>query len=913
MRTAISMLAASALWCAGGCSCDPQARLRDGGAADRTSSAVDAASPADRAVGDAASPTDAAPSLDGAPDATSDLTTGVDRRLDAAIGSDAGSDSGLDAAGRDRPGDAALPGDGGGSDRAICQARRCRGNDVYSSDDWGNLCGLVERCQGWQRCSSGVCTPTSASFVHAEGTRFVRQGQEFFARGINYFPVYAPLLIGLRSWQHSGDYRPEIVDDELAMLAGLGVNLLSIQTISSTGDCANLRDFLDRAQARGMLVNLFIGTGLISDPDQITAIPAGCNLRDHPALFAYDISWEPHFGDASSAARQALAAPWSSWLDERYSGVANAAQAFGGDTGLPTDGELCAESHSVKVAAFRRFVDDHVSAGYQRIERALRRVDPNHMIGVRSGYGGNGSRYVCEALPFDLRAGAKHLDFVSPEGYALSWTDRQHVLDRGGFTNGYADVGKPIFWSEYGVNTDGSCPSCTAAVQRDYFSNMLEMMRRQGANGGAAWWFVGIRPQSSADGEISDFGIVHDYLKYATSSGADNVPMRDGWLGLCTAAPADYGLYVSHDDHSGQDFACPDGLTGHGAFKPDSVAAGVGTTGRGADGRTVESGWMKLCSRDSDAILAVSYDDYGGHAYACPAGYSAAGSFKVDSVAQGAGVTGADDLGHSIESGWMKLCVRNGRAELARVHSGLSGQAFECPNALVESGRFKPDVEPLFKPAVELWRSELPGFAPATARAYQQWITVDRDLIAGGWKMYDDGTAAFATAAAGSQLVGVKTTCAGTTSRDGQVCVGNGAFNGTCPPKCLNAEWNQIEVRCAAGDWVKVVDGDVVEIAREQPVLARFSAGNTGEGRWLTRATTGGSTGVVRFGCNENVGAFGCRVEMGADTGYLSDAESAEVVISNGIAQDADVVFQMVAENVAWFGDRVAVTLHPVP
>jgi hypothetical protein len=309
----------------------------------------------------------------------------------------------------------------------------------------------------------------------------------------------------------------------------------------------------------------------------------------------------------------------------------------------------------------------------------------------------------------------------------------------------------------------------------------------------------------------------------------------------------------------------------------------------------------------------VLYNDYTGESYPCPADSAPAGRFKPHSAPLGAGVVATDLSGHTIESGWVGLCVRRDAARLWRTGSGLSGASYACPAGLIQQGAFKPDVAPLKKPAVGALQALLPTFAPNTARPYGTWITVDRDLHAGSWKMYDDGVAAYAAADAGGALPGVKTPCTGTTSATTpQLCVGNMTPDGACPPKCLNAEWNSIEVQDSAGAWTKVEDGGSVAVAEGQPVRARFSAGNIAEGRWLTVGTTG-QTGAVRFGCNENVGAIGCRADIRADTPYLQDATSDAVVISDGIHESVGVVFQMVAEHVAWFGDQLTVTLTPVP
>lgn len=582
--------------------------------------------------------------------------------------------------------------------------------------------------------SAALLTP-----VKVDGKRFIQDGREVILNGVNYFPAYFPAGFP-DSWMKVGNYHPKVVEEDLATIRALGANLVSVAAVGSGArpeekDCANIRDFLDRAGKHGLLVNLYIGTGSglpIADPASLAFLPKVCALAGHPALFAYDIAWEPHFG--SAAERRGLMQRWRSWLEGAYATEASAQAAFAGNLSLPTDDELCSWAPSVKVAAFRRFLDDVVNASYREARAAIHAVDSTHLIGVRSGWGGNGSRQLCRGAPPDLRAGVRHLDFISPEGHALPPTNRAEVMHRGGFTAAYADVGKPVFWAEYGVNVDGSCPYCNEEIQAAFFSNIFDMMRKSASNGGAAWWFVGVRPQSTGDKEKSDFGMVSDH--------------------------------------------------------PNSVAG------------------RKL------------------------------------------------------------------------------------------------------RPAARQLKGVLDGVSAAN-RVYSKWITVDRDTAAGDWKMYDSGTNAYATLAKDVERVGVRTTCSGASSREAPLCVGNMANNGSCPPKCLNAEWVSIEIRNANGVWQTIRNNDEVVVRDDQPVRVRLKAGNTGEGTWLAKQYSLGIAGSVRFGCNENAGDIACRHDLAEDVGFLGETPTTELLLIERLAGKTKVVLQMVAEQVAWFGERMTIRLSP--
>jgi len=482
--------------------------------------------------------------------------------------------------------------------------------------------------------------------------------------------------------------------------------------------------------------------------------------------------------------------------------------------------------------------------------------------------------------------------------------DRVGLLKRGGFTVAYGDVGKPVYWAEYGVTVDGSCPTCTENVQTQFTANMFEMMRQTASNGGADWWFVGVRPQSAADTEKSDFGVIYDYVDLPTSVDSSGVPMRDGVLALCADSHASLGLFEAPEKGSAANGTCPAGMKARGEFRPDWRALKPSSGGKPEGHKD----WMELCGADDSALMTVSYDDEAKQHFDCPAGYSAAGSFKAGNDANN-GPAGIDASGRSINSGWLTLCTERHVGLLKRVRSNMSGMEFSCPTGFKEVGKFGPEVAVVFRPAAKLLAGALSGVS-GEQRVYSKWITVDRDAAAGDWKMYSDAVKAYAAAAGPGQRVGVHTACSATTSREVKQCVGNASYNGACPAKCLNAELS-VEILNSAGQWQTVSAGDTIAVAAGKPVPARLVAGNTGESKWLTSASAGGSQGAVSFGCNETVGKVGCRKPIAKDTEMFADSASGDFTISNGMRNETRVVFQMLSNDVAWFGERVRVTLVP--
>ena len=79
-------------------------------------------------------------------------------------------------------------------------------------------------------------------------------GQPWFAHGINFWPLY---VMGLEKgdffthWLEPEYYIPELVEQDLALLEDMGVNLVSVQ-YRRTDQAPALRDFLARCHDHGI-------------------------------------------------------------------------------------------------------------------------------------------------------------------------------------------------------------------------------------------------------------------------------------------------------------------------------------------------------------------------------------------------------------------------------------------------------------------------------------------------------------------------------------------------------------------------------------------------------------------------------------------------------------------------------------
>ena len=364
---------------------------------------------------------------------------------------------------------------------------------------------------------SGADDPSE--FVRVEGSDFMLGGEKWYPFGVNFYPVYS--VAGMRpddyrdGWGSRRFYDPAQVEEAILDAKAAGLNMLSVHPSDNQRlDPGAIRDFLYRCRKHGMKVNLFLGAASPVDfkAEELKRLIDAIRLPGDSTLFCYDIVWEASNFLFRADFREKFLPAWNLWVERCYSDRAEAVQDWKFDPGrgknnaalrAPTDQELTDDGpHRIFVAAYRQFMDDHCARLWQRAADTLRSFDPNHLITNR---GGNLSAYD-NSLSGTVRA----LDFLSPEGYAI----RHNRSGEGavGFATrlaGYYSGGKPVVWSEFGVNTlgPGGYDSATniQANGASYFESFYRRALESGANGMAPWWW----PGGFRVNENSDFGITN--------------------------------------------------------------------------------------------------------------------------------------------------------------------------------------------------------------------------------------------------------------------------------------------------------------------------------------------------------------------------------------------------------------------
>lgn len=365
-------------------------------------------------------------------------------------------------------------------------------------------------------------------WVTSHDGSFWLRGRRWAPHSVNYMPSSGIALEdqeAFEQWLGARAYDPEVIEEDLTRIAGMGFNSVSVFLYRSSMETRNLFDFLARAQRHGLKVNLSLRPH--ADPfdfnrDEVRDMITFCRLAENDTVFAYDLAWERGFGNyepsySNTKGRKGYDAQWKAWVVDRYGSIVSAETDWGfaipyrdGEAAGPSDEMLDRDGPWKRmVAAYRRFVDDLASRAYGRVARLIRSVDPHHLVSFRMTIAGDPTAPPHE-FPFDFRGLGRALDIMEPEGYGRigEWN---RVRD-GVFTTAYsryAAPGRPVYWAEFGTSTwSGSNflqPNPGQDNEASFYANFYRMVEISASNGTSAWWY----PGGFRLNENSDFGIVN--------------------------------------------------------------------------------------------------------------------------------------------------------------------------------------------------------------------------------------------------------------------------------------------------------------------------------------------------------------------------------------------------------------------
>lgn len=405
-------------------------------------------------------------------------------------------------------------------------------------------------------------------FVTTSGGDFIRDGKKWYVHGVNYMPSTG---IGIEEqsdfefWMGKRPYDPEFIQRDLERCRDLGLNSVSIFVYRNSIESRNLLDILRRCENLGLLVNLSIrpGTPMDYDWNQWKSIIEFNHLREWDVIYAYDIAWEPFFGNEPQ--RRTYDPQWREWIDKKYGSLENAEQAWGisaprwnEQVTTPSPEQLGRDGvHRKMVADYRRFVDELIHQHYLEAKNNILSIDPNHLISFRMTVTGDPTFPGDTNMPYDFQGVAESMDFLAPEGYGRigDW----ERIKPGVFTVAYARYcapEKPVLWAEAGVHvwdesTMQSDPE-KLEYQGRFYEDFYRMVLMSHSNGIVWWWY----PGGYRTNERSDYGIINPdgtdrpnsrvIRRYAEKALAERtIPKPDYWISIDRDADARglFGVY----------------------------------------------------------------------------------------------------------------------------------------------------------------------------------------------------------------------------------------------------------------------------------------------------------------------------------------------------------------------------------
>lgn len=188
------------------------------------------------------------------------------------------------------------------------------------------------------------------------------------------------------------------------------------------------------------------------------------------------------------------------------------------------------------------------------------------------------------------------------------------------------------------------------------------------------------------------------------------------------------------------------------------------------------------------------------------------------------------------------------------------------------------------------------------------WLTIDRDRHCTAYEgVYNENKGKYVEAIKQGKLVGVRVEASGTDSLNVPlVAVGNVPYNGSNPPKYLNAEFNWIRVKARDGRWVEIDDDATLEVEKGKPIEIEVSVGNTGIAKWIAPRNAKGKRGGV-FLVFEGMDH---KVALPKDCPRLEDAIFKDKL--PGLRREKEVRVYMEAEGRAKFGEVIILKFVPI-
>ena len=348
--------------------------------------------------------------------------------------------------------------------------------------------------------------------------------------GVNYMPTYDMANEDGMANEHyvsAFSYDPDVIDTDLQRCKNMGLNAVSLfvyfdPSLSSN----NILHLMRRCEHYGLYVNLTLrphANPFEFHRDEVKAMIEKWRLPQLDIMVGYDIAWERYVGTyepcyGNRNGRKYFNEDWRFFLKNRYGSYVNAEKLLGyplprdeeGQViGLPDDMLREDGPYNKLVAAYRTCIDHAVRRAHIAACDYIRSLDPNHIIGARSGDASTIPLVDPGIYGYDYNATSAAFDYCSPESYALS--DDITSVRQGVFTAIYARYANPdnvVKWMEFGksiwTGSNFTPNTKNKEFQAEYYRRFFDMLMAGHSTGMFCWWYFG----GYRIGENSDFGIV---------------------------------------------------------------------------------------------------------------------------------------------------------------------------------------------------------------------------------------------------------------------------------------------------------------------------------------------------------------------------------------------------------------------
>jgi hypothetical protein len=197
-----------------------------------------------------------------------------------------------------------------------------------------------------------------------------------------------------------------------------------------------------------------------------------------------------------------------------------------------------------------------------------------------------------------------------------------------------------------------------------------------------------------------------------------------------------------------------------------------------------------------------------------------------------------------------------------------------------------------------------------SSRPIDFWIEIDRDAhpdgIAG---IYDKAQAKFWAAIDKGFAPGLRTAGTGADSSNcPPLAVGNTPWNGTNPPKFLDAAFDSVQIKGLDGEWIEVDKRGTVKLSGREPAYMRIEFTNLGEAKLLAprkQVQAGGVDLVAR------IGDATLRIPLPSDVPHLGSAVIEDIQLPINLKSRTEVTLTFEARNRTPFGEHFTFTLEP--